>query len=266
MSFLSRETSRNSGQPFELYLFTTAAGTYAYTSGDKERTFNGRTYNRLAISRSEADQGVESRAGGLTVTVPRSCDVAALFVSYIPESPLLLTVYQGHDGEAASEVLPLFDGSVVSAGFGEHCELKCAPENEIDKRRIPAQEFSSHCPWVLYSEGCGVDRAAFRVVGALTVVSGLTIKAAAFASKPDGWFRGGYAEMGAVRRLVVAHVGDTLTLSVAIAGAVVGSSVSAYAGCPHTTVACKTIFNNLKRRWGFDHIPNINPFGESGAF
>lgn len=264
MTFAARETSRYQGQPFELFLFTTLSTAYTYTSGDVKRTYSTRTYTPLAIKRTEIDQGIEQRSGSMTVTVPRTSDLAALFVSYIPESPLQLTIYQGHDGDPDGEVRVAFTGSVIAAKFGDFCELTCAPDYELTKRKIPAQEFSSLCPWVVYGPGCQVDKASFKVDGTLTAFTSSTVVAAAYATKPDGWFRGGYVELGANRRLVVAHIGNTLTLAVSLPGAAVGAVVSAYAGCNRTQATCNTKFNNLARFWGFPHIPSTNPFGSSG--
>lgn len=264
MTFAAREISRYFGKPFELFLFSTTGASYYYTSADRAITYNSKTYSPLPMKRTEVDQNSEAKSGAIKVTIPRTSDIAGLFVAFIPESPLSLVIYKGHTGDPDNEVVVEFTGSVISAEFDDHCTLVCAPEQELLKRRVPVQQFLSMCPWVLYGAGCNLNKDNFRVTGTVSSVSSVTVQAAVFATKPDGWFRSGYLEYGNQRRLIVAHVGNTVTLVSQMMGLANGASIFAYAGCNRTESDCKNKFNNFTRFWGFTHIPNQNPFGVNG--
>ena len=260
MSYNGRETSRYSGAPFELYLFQSGQDSWRLASGDKARVYGGQTYAPETIQRTEIDQNQESRSGEIRVTIPRTHEIAGLFLSYIPASPMSLVIYRGHDGEADSEVVANFTGTVAKAEFGESCVLVVVPESDLLRKRIPVQKYQSQCNWILFSPGCGVNKIDHRAIGSLSYVSGETIKSAAFATKPDGYFASGYVEIETERRMVLSHTGDTLQLIAGIPGAIVGDQATAYAGCSRTSSVCASKFNNLANFWGFDRIPTRNPF------
>ncbi len=88
--------------------------------------------------------------------------------------------------------------------------------------------------------------------------------------RADGDFNGGYIQyqIGAAveRRYVTAHAGDTLTL-LTPADIPVGTIVSAYSGCDHTTGAggCAK-FDNITNFGGQENIPLKNPMGSNPIF
>jgi uncharacterized phage protein (TIGR02218 family) len=134
------------------------------------------------------------------------------------------------------------------------------PERDVLKKRVPGPKYQKPCNHILYDAGCGVDKNLFKVTATLTSVAAETIKAAAFATKPDGWFNAGYIEKGTERRMILSHVGDTLTLLNPMAGLVVGDVITAFAGCKRDFADCNTKFNNAPNFFGFEFIPGRNPF------
>lgn len=267
MSYTSRETSISGGSPFELYVFTTESGTWRLASGDKARTYQGVAYSLEAIFRTNTSQSTEAKGGHVKVTLPQDHPIAQLFVNFIPSTPLYVTVFRNHDGEAESETVVAFTGRVQSGQFttNDRCEMDCAPESEQLKRRVAAASFQKPCNHILFDEGCTVDKALFRSAAVLTSVSadGITIKSAVFASKPDGWWATGYIEVGADRRMVVSHAGDTLVLMNPLNGLAVGSDLFVYAGCDRTydgANGCQSKFANGVNFMGWQWIPTKNPF------
>lgn len=267
MSYDSRERSISSGQPFELYYFVTETQAWLLTSGDKERSYQGRIYTPEAIVRTNTSQSVEAKGGHIKVSLPQDHELAQLFVGFIPSTPVFLTIFRGHDGEPESETVVNFTGRVQSAQFttADKCDLDCAPEQELLQREIAAPCFQRPCNRVLFDEGCTVDRELWRLAAILTDVSadGLTLKAAEFASKPDGWWTTGYIEKDSSRRMVVAHVGDTVTLMNAQNGLGVGQAVSIFPGCDRTydgAQGCQAKFANGANFMGWQWIPTKNPF------
>lgn len=260
MSYATRETSRYSGTPFELYLFESGAEAWRYTSGDVSRSFNGNTYTPESITRTEIDQNQELNSGSIKVEIPSTNEVAGRFISYIPDSPMSLVIYRGHDGEAESEIVTNFTGRVSMATFNEICELTVVPEQDVLKRRIPGPKYQAQCNRILYDSGCGVDKTNYKVTGTVTDVSGNVVTSAIFGAKADGWFKAGYIESGTKRRMILAHTGTQITLIAPMFGLSVGDSITAYAGCMRTRTDCISKFNNFGRFFGFDKIPTKNPF------
>ena len=260
MTFDARETSVHAGQPFELYLFQTQTQTWRLTSADRAITFNNNSYEPEAIFRTASSQGQELKSGALTVTIPKTHELAQLFVSFIPPTPLSLVIFRGHEGEPESEIVTHFTGRITMALFGDDCELRAVPEQEILQKRIPGPKYQKPCNHILYDSGCTVDKALFNVSGPLTFVDDDVIKAAAFATQPDGWLDSGYIEFGTERRMILNHVGDTLTLLTGLASLTVGTVVTAFAGCKRTIADCDIKFANLPHFFGFEFIPARNPF------
>lgn len=261
MSYAEREESVFQGQPFELYWFEAAEGTWRLTSGDKVRSLAGQDYTPVPMRRTQLGKGSEQKTNTMTVTLPRDHAIGQLFIGFLPAAPVSLVVYRGHEGEAEDQVHVKFTGTVLNAAFGEDCELNCAPEEHILRQRIPRARYQTPCPKIIYSAACGVDPEDFKTEAALTAVSGDVISAAEFGAQADGWFTNGYLEWGEYRRMIIRHAGNDLTLIVPVSGLEAGAAVIAHPGCARTYVpACIGKFSNGPNFWGFPWIPKRNPF------
>lgn len=264
MSYSGQESSTYSGLPFELYWITDGVTSWYLTDGDVSRSYNGQTYTPESIARSEIDQNQELQAGSIKVTIPRTHDIASRFISYIPAAQMAVTIYRGHDGD--SEVIVYWSGKVSSGTFADEFEMTCVPLQDVLKKRVPAQQYQSQCNWVLYGPGCGVNRGSYLLSATISAVStdGATLTSSSFATKPDGWWNNGYIEFGQEKRMVLSHSGNQVVLLTGIADLTVGSSIVIYPGCGRNASDCRLKFNNYARFWGFDRIPNKNPFGGNG--
>lgn len=261
MSFDSREKSLYQGQPVECYRFVLGATTYLWTSADVNVVLPTGTYTPAVIGRTELDLGDEAFSGNLTVTVPIDSPVVAPFMPYVPGAQLIVTIFRAHRGEESLAV-PIFLGSMISiAAKDESASFLLAPMGESLNRKIPLLTYQPLCNWALYGAGCGVLVASFTDTVVLDSVSGVTVVAAAFASRPNGWYRNGYfTDPGGELRMIVNHVGNTLTLISPYAALAAGQTVKATAGCDRLKPTCKTKFNNYDRFFGFPDVPQTNPF------
>jgi uncharacterized phage protein (TIGR02218 family) len=263
MTYAARETSKYSGQPIELYRFAQGVNLWLYTSGDVTYTKASEIYVPEVISRNEIDQNNEDGAGSIEITVPRDNAVAALWISYLPVTPVGVTIYRLHRGD--SEIVTTFVGKVATVRFEDsEATITAMPISEALRRQIPAELYQRPCNHALYSAGCGVNKTAFRVTGTISSVSGATIKSPAFATKPDGWFTTGFVERsdGDIR-FVMSHVGDTITLMNPFPSLAAGESMNAYAGCDRTEAMCTSKFSNLPNHLGYARIPTKSPFNGS---
>lgn len=259
MSFDSLEKSQAAGNPVEFFKFVSGARSFWYTSADDEITYLGDLYTPETIVRGSLSQDDEEESGHIEITIPRTNPIAALYVPYTPEPAMALTLYQKHRSDPQVIAMAF---TVASGRFqGSTCVLTCLPIFEVFRHSYPRNTCQAQCNWALYSAQCGVGRATFLVVGVVTTITGDTIQATAFGTKPDGWFNNGYVERAnGERRWVVGHVGATLTLMSPFLDLTVNESVTAYAGCDRTEAVCKSKFNNVLNHLGFARVPNKNPF------
>jgi uncharacterized phage protein (TIGR02218 family) len=267
VSYWSRESSVYGGQPFELYLFETETETWRLTSADREITHDGAEYSREALSRTNTTQNAEVKGGHITVTLPAAHPVAQLFVAFIPQTPLSLVIYRGHEGETDDTVVTHFTGRVLSGRFttADTCELDCAPDTDLLRRPLASTCFQRPCNRMLFDDGCTLASAAWAVTGTVLAIGDdqVTITIAEAATQPDGWFATGTLEKGVEGRMVTAHVGTSLTLLNPMNGLAVGDAVTLYAGCDRTysgANGCDTKFSNGPNFMGWEWIPGQNPF------
>lgn len=259
MSFDTAETGVATGAPLEVYLFEMGAQSWAFTPNDGALVVSGVTYDPATISRGEIDLSGEDEQGSLEVTLPRSSDVVGLFIPDLPPHPVTLTVRVGHRTETEWRVL--WSGEIASCDVRDsEATLTGLPISRALRRILPPNTFSAMCNWEWGSPQCGVDVEAYRLAIVVAALGGMTVTAADLASKPDGYFKGGWLEApDGETHWIVRHVGDTVTLMSPFRSLPLGASLSAFPGCEHTIAACKT-FNNLPNFLGCPWTPNRNAF------
>lgn len=262
MSLDSRECSVCDGEPFEGYWFTCGSNSWRFINGDTDRIIQGFLYVHGVVLRDEIDQNEESRAGSVKVQISLDNPVAEIFKGLISPRPVSLVIFAGQVGE--TEVRVCFTGMVASVKRQNTCELTCVTENDTMKQDVPGLHYQAQCPRDPFSEGCTLRRQDWEVLGTIASISGNIVTSPVFATKPDGWFNGGWLEYNGTAMAIVEHVGQNLTLFFPLEGLAPGVNVVTYPGCQGTEYVCDTKFNNLVNHLGFARIPSKNPFGEGG--
>jgi len=263
MSFDSLEQSQASGAPWEIYLFQTQGQSFYLTSADEAITYLGQAYVPTTIRRDEMEETIEVDSGKITVHIPSAHPLAALFIPYLPPSPMALTILAGHYGD--SEVLCIFAGVVASSSFTDECALLCRSDKYLLQRKVPKQIYQVQCNHIFGDAGCGVDLVSVTYDGTVTAIdsTGTILTIPAFAALPHS-LQGGYLILPGNQgvRAIVTQAGATVTLMSPMIGLEVGGAVSAVAGCQHDYTDCKS-YDNVVNFCGFDLIPTINPFDET---
>ncbi len=260
--YATEETSRYSAAPVELYEITHGATVYRYAWSDKDETYGGNTFTKLALERGEIEFNSEAATQNAEVHLPLQNAVTTLFIADTPVQAVKVKIYRFHRGDT-SDVIQAFVGEIVALKdiSGARATFTCAPSTSLQHARTPWPLCQRKCVYATYSPECGVNKASFKTTATLSAVSGLTLKATAFDTPPDQWFRSGWVELAnGDRRTVMDHVGDTLTLESPFPGLAPGTSVDAYAGDDHDMATCNTKFSNLVNFLGFDEIPVRNPY------
>jgi uncharacterized phage protein (TIGR02218 family) len=172
-----------------------------------------------------------------------------------------------------SEFVTIYSGRVLGINHQENeAIIKTESLTTVILKAVLQRYYQVQCPHVLYGQGrgkCNVDKTAFMQTVNLAGVSGSTLTGSAFASKPDGYFSGGwidYAPSGdeLQRRFIRSHVGGNVIVDRSFIEMPGGATVIAYPGCDHMLEGdCKTTFNNTINNGGFPYMPLLNPFTTS---
>ena len=80
----------------------------------------------------------------------------------------------------------------------------------------------------------------------------------------DGYLKGGDILVNSRRRKIIAHAGDTVTISPGIPGVAALQAFDAWPGCDHLIGTCHNKFGNLDNYKGQPNIPDENPFSLNG--
>lgn len=272
-----RERSWEDGEPVEYYVFIRDTDVWRYNTSDRvlPRNEGGvlHDYLPLAISRERIQQGAERNKLTLSINVPRDAAVVDLWHPYPTSSPVGLTIYGGHLGDADEVVTWI--GRVVSPKFRpEMVTLMGEPSTTLARKSGQVQAWQRGCMHVLYKQGdglCNANREDFAIPAVITASVANVVSAAGFTDVPSGRLSGGYLEWvtaaGSIeRRSISAHNGDTITLFYGTTELPVGTEVTAYPGCRHNWDDCENFFNNGVNYGGDLYSPERSPFNGNPVF
>ncbi len=270
MTYAAVETSAQSARPVELYEFLSGATPYRYTSADGDISYGGNTYTAVPISRGAVEATSETARLALEITCARDLPVLALFALMPPDQVVAVTLRRLHAGDG--EAITMWMGRVLNVTLNNasaeiHCESVYTSLKRVGLRRL----YQIGCPHVVYGPGCGLDRAAFKVVRTVSVVTAATVTVNTLAGYADGHFAGGYLEWESAtgifeRRAIRGQSGAVLTLSFLLPGLAAGASANLYPGCDHTLATCAAKFANRLNYGGMPYFPSKNPFGGTAIY
>lgn len=255
----------------EFYDFARGAQHWRYTTENQPLIYQQQTYTYQSIKRSAISESGDLARNVLDITVPQSLPLLDLYRGTAPMEQISITLRKLRKG--AETVHTIWVGEIGSVEWQHNTAVIHGLPPMAGLRGLGLKRnWQKQCPLVIYSAGlgqCNADRTSKRVDATLTTVSGATVKAAAFATKQDRWFDGGWIEWtvgtATERRFIETHVGDTITLlTPALVG--VGTIVAAYPGCDQTLKTCDEKFDNAVNYGGQPWIPTKNPFGGDPIF
>lgn len=263
MSLLDKENLPNGARPRQLFFFSMDDQVWSYAGGaDTAVVYQAVTYSPEVISLDAYTHSLNEQSPTLQISVNSDADVCNQFVGFMPIKPMYVRGYKYDEGD--NEYVLNLLGEVASNSFDEDsgmCSLAVNLNAGKTQRNIPWPAYQKPCNRSLYEVGCDVNRENFRTNATLTSISGTSIVAAEFATKPDGWFLAGYVKSAiGESRLVVYHQGSLIVLQAPFFKTKPGDAAAAYAGCDLRRSTCRLKFNNYKRWMGFAWVPAENPF------
>lgn len=263
MTYASDEIGITTGSPIELYRIISAEDTYYYTSAQSQIEYEENPYIPVLIERSEVRLSQEYLKEALTLSMSRSTPFAYQFLYGAVEGVITVEILRSHDLE---EYIAYWSGEIRGATLkGDIWEFEVIHKNL--GRNGTQRILQRLCALPLFSSGhgmCGVTQSSFEVSGILTDVSGLTLTAAEFGTKADGWFVGGKITVGSAIRHIISHTGTSIIISSRIRKVVTGMAFTATAGCDHTIEVCDSKFSNSENFGGCTHLNSKNPFQGDG--
>lgn len=270
MTLDARETSVHDGAPVELYRFSRGTQHWLYTTDADAFTGPDGSYVPMAIKRSAPSLSKEARHSGLQLDVARDFPIAMLFQAGAPGSSIWLTLFRAHRGDA--EIVALWQGKVRGVSWtGSRAQVQCDPRGASLTRSTLRAGYGPACGRRLYSATCGAREDLNSYPATLSALSsnGLALTSSVFGTAPAGaWVRGEiYHPALDARRQIIAHVGSTVTLAVAIPGMKAGDVVTLIRGCDHLWKRsdgswgdCVAVFGNADNYGGHPFVPTKNPF------
>lgn len=259
MTSEARDASATTGQPIKYYVFTRGTKTWRYTDADRLLFYNGDAYAPAPITHSAIQDGGEQNKISITITLPKSLTVAANWRPYPPSDPIAVTILTQHYGE--TDALADWVGRVISPKYGDTTlVLTSEPTGTSARRGHGGRTWQRGCDLLLFY--CGVDRAVHALPATLSAVTGLTLTAAAFATRPSGRMAGGYIEWmrsdGLLdRRSIDSHSASAIVIDYSAADLLVGLALTAYPGCNQGWDDC-TYYANTDNFGGELWIPGRN--------
>lgn len=250
-------------QPRELYQFTSASGSYYFTSADTPQTYLGQVYACVPIGRTEIN--LDGSVGNASIDV--SFDMGNWFAQAWLQSQtdniLSITIFSIDNDTGLvrviwkgrlTQVKP--DMVAITMSFESiYSSLKNAGLRAC---------YQLQCRHALYGRGCGLTMSAFATAASVTAISGSVLTVPVAGTHADGTFTGGIVQApDTTLHYIMSHVGTQLTLIRANTGfsGTLPLSVTLYLGCDRTKETCKDVFNNVANHGGFPWSPTVNPFG-----
>lgn len=260
VDFATADLSEQDGNRIELYTFTAGQVNYRYATGQQTILYNGFEYNPEQVTRGTAKLNQDELRNSITVALPLTNAMARSFIGQAIDDDLKISVLQLHIGTTGERYV--WNGRVTDCVVRDRMvEFECKSSlSRVAKPGLRAK-FQRTCRHTLYGAGCSVSKGSYEVVLGSIAVSGNTVSASGFSTKPDGWFSGGILELeSGEKRLILTHTADTVALSRPFITNPTGQSAKAYPGCDKSAPTCQSKYNNLDSYGGFWNMPNKNPF------
>lgn len=249
----------------ELYKIVDDGVTFTITSFDEPYEYNGDVYTPYKVSRNEIEAKSETIKSSIDVSIPLDTELAKRYLTLQFDSVISLTIFTVID-----DIVSVAFKGRLSIIKPDVASLKLTFESLYStlKRTGLNRLYQRSCSYVLYSDGCSINKESMKISGHISsVASDKTYAVVDQASSyPNGYFTGGMFEFNGERRLIIKHIGPTLTFIRPFPNLVSDSTNTnndcfIYPGCDRTKETCKNKFNNINNFGGFPFIPLVNPHG-----
>ncbi|KJZ31245.1 hypothetical protein TW83_10000 [Paracoccus sp. S4493] len=172
-TFAEIETSKDGGVPILLVIVTHLGKRYRYCIHETSITFDGEVYEKVALQVSDIKKTAILKSDDITVTLPRTVEVAQLIFPTVTQHPIRIEVRQTHEG--ASDAPLLFWGRVVTGGLTKDRNSVTLTAKDLFFQREKAnsrRKFQPGCQLLLYGHKCRANVARSMVYTKGQVIAG----------------------------------------------------------------------------------------------
>lgn len=247
---------------------------------------DGNVWEAATITDDGPGQSGESVSDMLTITCSSNLSVPSLFKLSPPGKIIDIRVLEANyedkpeatneTGEVTtpkSQALSVVDHRVIYDGEVEQCgfpipgtaTIQCVTISDTMSRLGLRQGWQRQCPYSIYDESCGVNKATFALSGTISAINGNVVTIDGIGSPTAGDFNGGILDYihpvkGAEALAIEEQGGNTFRIFGSVNDLWVGMAVSVAPGCNQTPARCINRFNNYVRNGGFSMLPLRSPF------
>ena len=267
MTYAASEASKHGGKPIELFRYEGTYQNFYYTSGQKVVSFQApdegapNDYIPLAMKRSAVPQATQDDDNAeVTIEMPVSTDIVAIYGFQISPPKLSLTIFRGH---TPGEYVRYWSGDVENIQVARGTATVLVPSGLASalSADFPNVYYQTPCNHTLFDPRCGVPAADWTVDTAITAVAGVSVTVASIGAFTGKLLGGDALLPSGERRMIVAQAGNVLTLNYPFADANVTDAITIMTGCDLAWAGdCKLRYNNTRRFGGFPFIPPKNIF------
>lgn len=248
-------------QPAELFHIWYGSTHWRYTSAEEAITYSGNEFLPAGVKRGTVGYDSNLEVSVLEVTFARMTAPIAQYIALNPLELVWIEVLRVFREQSPVEAGVVFLGQIRSVSFvGLSCVAECVGFEHFLRQPVPVFRYGPQCNWTVFDSRCGVSSAAYTNAVYLTGVSsnGLELTGK-FGVREDGFFSGGVLSWSGTSRMIVNHIGNSISLRYRIAGLQAGHTVSVYAGCDRNVETCRDKFDNVINFGGDPFIPDDNP-------
>ena len=248
-------------QPVELYHIQHIDNHWYYTSGDTPVDFDSHTWEPATIKRSSTHYDAKLEGTKISVTFARTDPAIARYLAQSPVELSSITIYKLFRDQDPMESCLIFTGVILSVTVkGLAAEARCAGIDYVISHQFLNWRYQPECNHTVFSDGCGLNEADYELTTTVSVnETGTILTSSDFSSHEDGWWTLGVVTHNDEERLIVDHVGNTITIMVPFRELNSGDTVTVLPGCDGKVDTCRDKFNNLSHFLGFPFIPVDNP-------
>lgn len=267
MTYQASEASKHDGKPVELFRYEGTYQNFYYTSGQKVISFQApdeaspNDYIPLAMKRSGVPQTTQDDDNAeVTIEMPVSTDLVAIYGFQISPPALFLTIYRGH---APGEYVRYWSGEVENIQVARGTATVRVPSGLASalSTDFPNVYYQTPCNHTLFDPRCGVAPEDWTVTTSIDAIDGVNVTVDDIGTLDDMMLGGDALLPSGERRMIVAQTGNVITLNYPFASADPTDAITLMTGCDLAWAGdCKLRYDNTRRFGGFPFIPPKNIF------
>lgn len=260
--YVETTDSARGGSPVQLFTFTGRDSTEYYTNYDLPLIVDDNHYVAVDIQPGKPQVDGTFDADFLSLKVPTTFPIVQRFAVLSPNYRTFVDISEYHTTDPDEEIFSIWYGVVRGVKINSiQSEINLESGKSLFARLGLRRIYQNLCNHILGDDECRVNLEMYKTISTVTFAQGLTIKSPQFASKPDNWFAGGkLVTTRDEQRLVVKHVGDTITVLAPFPkdSLNINDTVNAYAGCAHDWGTCIGKYGNEVNYGGFPWMTEEN--------